>query len=180
MTTARLATTGQLSADKLVVIRSLCDAAFGDAFDGADWEHTLGGTHVLIEDDGTVLAHGAVVPRVLTHGDRALRTGYVEAVAVAPTHQRRGLGAMVMAQLAPVIARHYEIGALASSDDGLALYRATGWSEWRGPLWVAGPDGRTRTPDDDGSVFVRAGTVDLPALDLDADLTCDWRSGDVW
>lgn len=180
MTTARLATTGQLSADELVAIRSLCDIAFGDAFDDADWQHTLGGTHVLVEDDGKIVAHGAVVPRVLTHGHRTLRTGYVEAVAVAPTHQRRGLGAIVMGQLAPVIARDYEIGALASSDDGLALYRAMGWTEWRGPLWVTAPDGRSRTPDDDGSVFVRSGTTDLAELDLDADLTCDWRPGDVW
>jgi hypothetical protein len=32
-----------------------------------------------------------------------------------------------------------------------------------------------RTPQDDGSVLVLGGE-----LDLDAPLVCDWRSGDVW
>ena len=32
-------------------------------------------------------------------------------------------------------------------------------------------------PDDDGSLFVLPVTVDV---DPTADLTCDWRDGDVW
>ena len=39
------------------------------------------------------------------------------------------------------------------------------------------PAGLTRTPDDDGNVFV------LPVgleLDTSADLVCDWRDADVW
>jgi aminoglycoside 2'-N-acetyltransferase I len=39
------------------------------------------------------------------------------------------------------------------------------------------PAGATRTPDDDGSVFVLP--VDI-GLDPTAELACDWRDGDVW
>ena len=38
-------------------------------------------------------------------------------------------------------------------------------------------DGLRRTPDDDGSTYVLP--LDAP-LDLDGDLACDWRDGDVW
>jgi aminoglycoside 2'-N-acetyltransferase I len=42
---------------------------------------------------------------------------------------------------------------------------------------VLAPDGRTRTPDDEGSVYVLPGGVEL---DTSAELRCDWRDGDVW
>jgi len=67
--------------------------------------------------------------------------------------------------------------ALSASDDGVALYEARGWQLWRGPTSVLAPNGIERTPDDDGSVYVLLGAT---ALDLDGELTCDWRPGDVW
>ncbi|MCV7233752.1 aminoglycoside 2'-N-acetyltransferase, partial [Mycobacterium branderi] len=39
------------------------------------------------------------------------------------------------------------------------------------------PTGMTRTPDDDGSIFVLP--VDIE-VDATAELACDWRDGDVW
>jgi aminoglycoside 2'-N-acetyltransferase I len=42
---------------------------------------------------------------------------------------------------------------------------------------VLAPAGTTRTPDDDGSVFVLPVGIDL---DASAALACDWRDGDVW
>ena len=56
--------------------------------------------HAIVEEDGVIVAHGAVVQRRLLHGGRALRTGYVEGVAVRPDRQRRGLGAALMTALA--------------------------------------------------------------------------------
>jgi aminoglycoside 2'-N-acetyltransferase I len=46
---------------------------------------------------------------------------------------------------------------------------------------VLAPAGVTRTPDDDNGLFVLP--VDLPnnlELDTAAEITCDWREGDVW
>ena len=48
---------------------------------------------------------------------------------------------------------------------------------WQGPLSALTPSGVTRTEDADGAVYVLP--VSLP-LDLTAELTCDWRDGDVW
>jgi aminoglycoside 2'-N-acetyltransferase I len=59
----------------------------------------------------------------------------------------------------------------------LGFYAARGWQLWRAPSGVLTPDGTRRTPDDDGGIFVFPVGV---ALDLDGELLCDWRDGDVW
>ena len=53
----------------------------------------------------------------------------------------------------------------------------TGWLPWRGPTSVLAPVGVTRTTDDDNGLFVLPVTVEL---DTTAEITCDWRDGDVW
>ena len=82
MIDVRLAHTSSLEPATLDAIRRLVEGAFDGHFDETDWEHTLGGLHALVAEDDTIVAHGAVVQRRLLHGDRALRTGYVEGVAV--------------------------------------------------------------------------------------------------
>nr|WP_307828095.1 GNAT family N-acetyltransferase [Nocardioides sp. SYSU D00038] len=175
MSPVRRCHTAELSADELTRARALMDASFDD-FGDHDWEHGLGGMHALVEDDGVLVAHGSLVMRRLVAGGRSLRTGYVEAVAVAPTHRGRGLGHEVMAAL-EALAPAYDLLALSSSDEGLPLYRSRGWTAWRGRTSVLGPTGVEPTPDDDGSVLVLGGP---DGLDLDDDLACDWREGDVW
>lgn len=71
--------------------------------------------------------------------------------------------------------RGVDLLALSSSEDGIARYESRG--RWRGPTSMLAPSGIAPTPDDDGSVYVLAGTT---PLDLDGELTCDWRAGDVW
>ncbi len=173
-----LAHTGELDADELAAARALMTAAFED-FADEDWEHALGGMHALVVDAAgqQVLAHASLVMRRLLHGGRALRTGYVEAVATHPEHRRRGHGGAVMAALEG-LAGAYDLLALGATDEAVAFYAGRGWQRWRGPTSVLTPDGVRATPEDDGAVHVR-----LPAgatLDLAAPLTCDWRAGDVW
>jgi aminoglycoside 2'-N-acetyltransferase I len=76
-----------------------------------------------------------------------------------------------------VIRRAYELGALAASDAGAALYGGRGWTLWRGPTSALTPAGTVRTPDEDGGVWVLPVTADL---DPDGGLTCDWRADDLW
>ena len=177
MTTVELRHTAHVPAQTLAAARALLDDAFDGDFDDADWDHALGGLHALAWDDGDLVGHGSVVQRRLLHGGRALRTGYVEAVAVAPAHRRSGIASAVMARLEDVVRGAYDLGALGATDDGAALYAARGWQRWRGPTSVLGPSGTVGTPDDDGAVLVLPGAV---PLDLDGTLTCDWRDGDVW
>jgi aminoglycoside 2'-N-acetyltransferase I len=176
---ARVVHTSGLGPAEIAEIRSLMHAAFDGDFADEDLEHGLGGIHALVRDPGddALIAHGSVVMRRMLHGGRALRCGYVEAVAVRADRRRAGLGGLVMDELEAVIRGAYDLGALGASDDGEALYLARGWQRWRGTTSVVAPDGLRRCPEEEGSVFVLP--VEAP-LDLDADIACDWRDGDVW
>jgi aminoglycoside 2'-N-acetyltransferase I len=175
--TLTVAHTGQLDPATLESARALLDAAFGGEFSDADWEHALGGMHAVAVDGDRLVAHGSVVQRHMVHRGRALRVGYVEAVAVADDHRRRGLASAVMEELEQIIRGGYDLGALSASDAGAALYLSRGWQRWRGTTWALTPEGRVRTAEEDDALFVLSGRADL---DLEGDLTCDWRDGDLW
>jgi aminoglycoside 2'-N-acetyltransferase I len=169
--------TARLDADLLADVRRLVEEAFEGGFDDADWEHALGGVHAVLHVHGRLVAHGAVIQRRLLHDGRALRAGYVEAVAVAAGERRRGHAWTLMAALEDVVRRANDVGALSATDRGARLYTSRGWLPWRGSTWTLSPGGRMRTPEDDGAVFVLPGSA---PLGLDGELTCDWRDGDVW
>ena len=177
MDSVELLHTAHVPARILVAARALLDDAFDGDFDDADWTKDPDAPHASQARRGTLHRGRAVVQRRLLHGGRALRTGYVEAVAVPPAHRRSGVASAVMAGLEDVVRGAYELGALSATDDGAAFYAARGWQWWRGPTSVLSPAGTVRTPDDDGAVLVLPGAV---PLDLDGRLTCDWRDGDVW
>ncbi|MET0763830.1 MAG: GNAT family N-acetyltransferase [Blastococcus sp.] len=177
MPTLTVAHTGHLDPAVLAAARALLDEAFGGRFDDADWQHALGGMHVVAFDGDRLVAHGAVVQRQMVHRGRALRVGYVEAVAVAGDHRRRGLASAVMDELEQIIRGGYDLGALSASDAGAALYLSRGWRRWDGPTAVRTPTGTVRTPEEDGNLFVLPGGT---AIDPAGDLVCDWRDGDVW
>ncbi|MBW4716653.1 GNAT family N-acetyltransferase [Saccharothrix sp. SC076] len=169
--------TAEIDPAVLAAARRLCDDAFDGEFSDDDWDHALGGVHALVWEDGELVGHGSVVQRRLLAGGRALRTGYVEAVAVRADRRGRGHGAAVMTALEGVLRRAYEVGALGAAEDAVDFYAARGWVPWRGPTSVLGPDGPVRTADDDGGLFVLPVTA---APDLDGPIACDWRGGDVW
>jgi len=148
-----------------------------DEFTEHDWEHALGGIHALAWEGDELVGHASVVQRRLVHGGRALRAGYVEGVGVRADRRRRGHAGAMMAELERVLRAAYEIGALGATDVAVPFYTSRGWQRWRGPTSALTPDAVVRTPDEDGSVYV----LPLSApLDLDGELTCDWRDGDVW
>jgi aminoglycoside 2'-N-acetyltransferase I len=156
--------------------RRLLYNAFDDMTDD-DWEHALGGMHAIVLEDAHVIAHAAVIQRRIMHQGRALRTGYVEAVAVRADRRRRGHAASLMAKLERIIRDAYDIGALGASDMAKPFYESRGWQKWRGPSSALTPFGVVRTNEDDGGIYVLP--VTLP-LDLDEPIVCDWRGGDVW
>lgn len=177
MTELRLAHTAQLVGADRRAVRALLDLAFDGDMSDQDWEHAIGGMHALVWDGSRLVAHGSVVQRRLLHGGRALRTGYVEAIGVHPERRGEGHAGQVMAALEAIIRRGYDLGALSSSEMALGFYTARGWQPWRGPSAVLAPDGLRRTPDDDDGIFVLPGET---PLDLDGEIACDWRDGDVW
>ncbi|RSS83034.1 GNAT family N-acetyltransferase [Streptomyces sp. WAC06614] len=177
-TRTRLAHTARLGRTTLEEIRGLLDAAFDGDFSDEDFEHGLGGMHALVHRDGELVAHGSVVQRRVVHGGRALRTGYVEAVAVRADRRRQGLGTIVMDALEQVIGRAYVLGALSASDEGAALYAARGWRVWDGRIGALAPRGPVRLPQEEGSTWLwtpPGGSWPDPA----GQLLFDWRDGDV-
>lgn len=177
----RTATTAQLTDDDLRSIRALMDEAFTADADGPftddDWDHALGGVHVIGELGGEIVAHASVVERELHVAGRPLRTGYLEAVATRPARQREGWGSRVVARATELVRERYELGALGTGVQ--PFYERFGWRTWRGRSSVRTSDGERPTPDDDGYLMVLA-TPASPPLDWTARLSCDWRPGDVW
>jgi aminoglycoside 2'-N-acetyltransferase I len=180
----RRVVTDDLTQAEVEALRALLWAAFPpgeEGFTEDDWEHALGGTHFLLEDDGSIdgaiAAHAAVVERELQVASRPVRTGYVEAVATAPTSQGRGLGTVVMRDVSAHIRAAFELGALGTGLHG--FYERLGWETWRGPTSVRTERGERRTPGEDGHILVLR-TPASPQLDLAAPISCDWRPGDVW
>lgn len=176
MTELRTAHTADLDPGTRSAVRGLMDAAFGRVSDDT-FENTLGGVHALVVEDGELVGHGSVVQRRLVHAGRALRTGYVEGVAVRADRRRQGHGAAIMSALERVIRSGYQLGALGASPEGSRLYTSRGWQLWRGPASAMTPDGVRRTPDKDGVIYV------LPVselVDVSGELICDWRPGALW
>ncbi|MET0389378.1 MAG: GNAT family N-acetyltransferase [Polyangiales bacterium] len=171
--------TAQLEPALLQHLRRLLDDVYDGDFSDDDWDHALGGLHVLAWSAAELVGHAALVQRQLVQGERPLRAGYVEAMAVLEAQQRRGIGTRLMLELERVIAAAYDLGALSASEEGVALYVRRGWLPWRGPTAVILPTGTERTPDEDGGIYVFSHARG-PRLDLDAELACDYRRGDVW
>ncbi|MFJ5551592.1 GNAT family N-acetyltransferase [Streptomyces sp. NPDC093225] len=185
--------TSDLADGELREIRSLTVAAFEGDFDDHDFEHCLGGMHVLVREAGALVGHGSVVQRRVVHCDRALRIGYVEAVAVRADRRRSGIGGRVMAELERIVDGAYELGALAATEDGAGLYAGRGWHRWPGRVAVLAPGGRADLPEDEqGWTYLwtpRGAAGDLrsraPAggaalvFDPARELLFDWRDGDV-
>ena len=177
MPAVQLLATAEVPADLLTEIRQLLVAAFEGDFSEDDWQHTLGGWHVVVADSGTVVSHAAVVPRDLHVGDRPVRTGYVEGLATATARQRQGLGSLAMAAVGELLRGRFEMGALSTGrhhfDERL------GWERWLGPTFVRHGSQAIRTEEeDDGIMVLRHGPGS--GVDLRASLSCESRKGDDW
>jgi GNAT superfamily N-acetyltransferase len=110
----RLVPSDALRQDEVAALRELFDEAWSDDAEGftdQDWSHAVGGVHVIAEAEGRVVAHASVVRRELHAGGHRLRTGYVEAVATRPSHQRQGLGSLVIGEVGELIDRTYPAGS---------------------------------------------------------------------
>ena len=168
-----------LSRDARHEIITLCEAAYQESFSHL-FEQLPGSVHVLArEGDGTLVSHAEFVPRWLqASGHEPMRTAYVEAVATAPGHQRKGLATAVLQRLFGVVAADpaWQLAALSPSD--AAFYERLGWELWRGPLAIR-HDGRLEPSPDDEQVMIQR-LPRTPPLDTTAALTAEWREGELW
>jgi aminoglycoside 2'-N-acetyltransferase I len=161
-------------------IIELCEAAYREDFSRL-FEQFPESVHVMARGDrGVLLSHAEFVPRWLQPaGLAALRTAYVEAVATAPGHQRRGLATAVLQRLVEIVTADpsWELAALSPSD--AAFYERRGWELWRGPLAIR-RDGRIEPGPEDEQVMIRRLPRTPAAIDTSALLTAEWREGELW
>jgi len=172
----RIVPTSDLSDGELRALHKMLETSYREEF-VEDWEHALGGMHFLIEDERGPVAHASVVERLLEIDGTPLRTGYVEAVATRPDSRRRGFGASIVSAATDHIRDVYELGALGTGE--FDFYARFGWERWRGQAFVRAQGGVERTPAEEGYIMILR-TPRTQGLDLDAPISCDWRSGDVW
>jgi aminoglycoside 2'-N-acetyltransferase I len=177
----RLATP-ELTAGEVRTIRALMEVAFGlegeeERFSDDDWQHALGGLHFVLELDGEIVAHAAVVERRLFIAGEPIRTGYVEAVATSPGRQGLGLGSIVMTDATEYVREGFDLGGLGTGRQ--SFYGRLGWQIWAGPSAVRTADGERPTPDDDGYIMVLE-TPTSPPFDVSAPISCEERPGDDW
>jgi aminoglycoside 2'-N-acetyltransferase I len=178
-TSIRVLPSAALSGPEWATLTDLCVTAFNEPWDDY-WDSIGPGVHVLAEQEGRgIVAHAAIVDRLLYPGEATLRAGYVEAVAVWPDLQRSGLGTQVIEVIDRMLDEQYELGGLGTGSHD--FYRRLGWVIWEGPTWIRERSGLLqRSPDEDGDIMVRL-TPSTPAgLDLTAPIAVDWRSGEVW
>lgn len=178
MTHVRVIESADLAPDVLESLRDLCDEAFGERFDDNDWQHAVGGRHVVAFSGREVMAHAAVVPRELWVDGVLHLALYVEAVATDPSLQGQGIGTQVMEAVGELIESDDVLAALSSGSP--QFYERLGWERWEGPTYVRRGDDLVRTPDEDDSVLVLRRGHDLQRIDLTAPIACQDRSGDAW
>jgi len=143
--------------------RQLLDLVFEAEMSDADWEHGLSGVHVMAWKEDLLVGHASLVAGRLLYGGQALRTGYVDAFAVHPDRQRRGIGGSMMDVVEAVIVSAYELGALGASAAGAAFYRKRSWLEWHCPATDVTAYEGGRAPQAPTTVFVFSGTRDRVA-----------------
>jgi len=166
---------------EVAAIQAMLDAAFWDdedeRFTEDDWQHALGGVHVVLDEGGEIVSHASVVERELHVAGRPVRTGYVEAVGTAPARQGQGHGTTVMREIGEIIEAGFELGALGTGEFG--FYERLGWRRWQGPSSVRTVNGERRSPDEDGYIMVLL-TPTTPPIELDVPISCEERPGDDW
>lgn len=67
MAQVQLAHTADLDGGTLRAVRNLLERVFEGEFDDHDWEHSLGGMHVLLRDGTELVGHASLIQRRLLH-----------------------------------------------------------------------------------------------------------------
>lgn len=161
----------------LASIRKLMDEAFRGDFSEQDWEHTIGGRHFVVEEEGVLASHASVIDRVIEVDRVPFPTGYIEGVATAPSKQRRGLGSIAMTAASEFVRERFDLGVLGTYRH--TFYERLGWERWRGPTFVKRGSDYVRTEEeDDGLMVLRFGPS--RNIDLHASISCEARAGDDW
>ncbi|WP_272665749.1 GNAT family N-acetyltransferase [Providencia sp. PROV174] len=169
--------TSQLSTENREALYSMLYQSFEQDFTHDDFEHALGGMHVLAYDQQQIIGHVAIIQRHMAIGNTPITVGYVEAMAVLENYRRQGIGKQLMVATNQIITDCYQLGLLSASDEGFHIYQSVGWQVWNGPLYELNQGHYIHSVDEEGGVM---GWSKNNLIDFSQPLYCDFRSGDQW
>ena len=166
----------QLNQTQHHAIRALLNTAFDQEFSDEDNDHACGGTRIIAVDGDQIVGHAALVDRTITIAGTPYTVGYVEGVAVMPSHQGHGIGAQIMRQITDMAQRDFVISMLSTGE--YDFYAKFSWQRFVGMSYVDNHGTIERTADEDEGLMVLTALTHLnqPGVAW----VCDWRSGDVW
>lgn len=159
-----------------VSLRELLNGAFEGDFAEEDWQHTLGGTRFVGHLNNQLIAHGSVVPRQMQVDDQIIEVGYVEGIAIAPDHWRKGYGSQLMEEITRYCNSKYSISIL--STDEQAFYKKHGWSNFDGESYVSTNGIVTRSAEEVEGLMILFGLDQ--AMVSPRKVVCESRAGDAW
>ena len=173
----RLRRTRQLDAATRAAIVELCTAAHQADFSRLFFYLPTDGMHFLTYRETQIVGHAVVTTRwVQPEHLPILRTAYVDAVAILPGYQRRGLGSALMRELAAHLGE-YDLACLETEQP--AFFEQLGWERWRGPrAGRAAGNKLIRTPDEQNILILRVSST--PPLDLNGLLTIESQPARIW
>lgn len=142
---------GPAIADLIPALWELFNDAFEGDFSTSDFENACGGQHFIRFERQRIVAHAAVVERLVSIDSSVLKIGYVEAVSVASSVQGSGLGSQIMIEVTDFCRKTYSIALLSSEETG--FYERFGWERFTGESYSNTQSGIVRTQEDDGSLM---------------------------
>ena len=172
----RRATDSELKPEIEENLLTLLNNAFEGDFSEADWKHTFGGTRFLGFLDNNLVAHGAVVERPMRINNVEMKVGYVEGIAVAPEHWRKGFGSLLMTEITSFCKSKLIISML-STDEHL-FYSKHGWERFDGESYVLVDEIEVRSEDEDAGLMYLLGLSEDTHAPRKA--VCNSRDGDAW
>ena len=163
-----------ISENMYAEILDLCTRAYGMDFQPL-LETFSDATYILGRYGGQLVTHALWVTRWIQYpGFPPWRTAYVEAVATDERYRNRGFASLVMKKIAREI-KDFDVGGLSTGLYG--FYSRLGWMLWRGPLSVRKNDELIPTPGDTVMVLLLPKT---PKIDINKQLSIEWRDGELW
>nr|ELR5114236.1 GNAT family N-acetyltransferase [Providencia stuartii]ELR5115371.1 GNAT family N-acetyltransferase [Providencia stuartii] len=169
--------TSQLTPSEKEMLFSLLVEGFDNDFSDDDFQHTLGGMHVIAYDQQKMIGHVAIIQRYMAMNNEPISVGYVEAMVVEQTYRRQGIGTHLMQHTNEIISSCYQLGLLSASEEGQQLYSSVGWKVWKGSLFELKQRQYMRSIEEEGGVM---GWSANESIDFTASLYCDFRGGDQW
>jgi aminoglycoside 2'-N-acetyltransferase I len=159
-----------------ISVHELLLSAFEGDFSEEDWQHSFGGVRLIGFMNEEIVAHGAVVPRVVRIDDVEEKIGYVEAIAVDPRFWRQGIGTALMEEITKICKSQYQFSMLSTGEKD--FYRRFGWVDFKGESYVDLGEKVVRSEEEDeGLMYLGVGNyLNVSPLKV----ICKSRPGDAW